>query len=246
MVNTAFDYFGATTVVLQTIQIMNNVKTLDQLFKVNNLIWKYARDFQAKQAETESTSRTRTKRKVLVMDTFAYTFSMYLQNSMAIGIVPDDTGTRLQQQLRESTEYDTYLNLTMSMKDVFNSTVTKVVTKKGIPLTGKHGLLFADLNLSIKSLTSSDGQHWCTKATGGRINAALACLLRCSFGNEYDESSITDKMKDCEWRCNKQYMSLAPVPWDDAEEIKMNISTVDLKNKEIFIKTNSTPALVNY
>jgi hypothetical protein len=243
MVNIAFDTFGATTVVLQTIQIMNNVKGLDQLFKVNDLIWKYARDFQAKQTETGS-PRGRAKRKVLVMDTFAYTFSMYLQNSMAIGLIPSDIGNSLQQQLRDSTKYDTYLNLTLSLSDIFNST-TITVTQKGYRLHYKKGQVYADSNFSKKSLTSSDGQHWCSQATGGRLNAALACLLRCSFETDYDDSAA-DQMKDCEWRCNKQYMSLAPVLWDDAERLKIKLSMVDLKNTEIVIETNSTPVLANY
>ena len=87
--------------------------------------------------------------------------------------------------------------------------------------------------------------HWCTQATGGRLNAALACLLRCSFGTDYDDSAA-DEMKDCKWRCNKQYMSLAPVLWDDAERLKIKLSMVDLNNIDIVIETNSTPVLANY
>jgi hypothetical protein len=241
MVNIAFDTFGATTVVLQIIQISNNVKSLDQLFKVNDLIWKYARDFQAKQTETESLGG-RAKRKVLVMDTYAYTFSMYLQNSMAIGLIPSDIGNSLQQQLRDSTEYETYLNLTLSLRDIFNSTATIYLWNN---LVYKKGLIHADSNFRKKSLTSFDGMHWCTQATGGRLNAALACLLRCSFGTDYDDSAA-DEMKDCEWRCNKQYMSLAPVLWDDAERLKIKVNMVDLNNTDIVIETNSTPVLANY
>ena len=87
--------------------------------------------------------------------------------------------------------------------------------------------------------------HWCTQATGGRLNAALACLLRCSFRTDYDDSAA-DEMKDCKWRCNKQYMSLAPVLWDDAERLRIKLSMVDLNNTDIVIKTNSTPVLANY
>jgi|AntRauTorckE5430_2_1112549.scaffolds.fasta_scaffold02551_2 hypothetical protein len=243
MVNIAFDTFGATTVVLQTIQIMNNVKSLDQLFKVNDLIWKYARDFKAKQTETGSLGG-RAKRKVLVMDTYAYTFSMYLQNSMAIGLIPSDIGNILQQQLIDSTEYETYLNLTMSLSEIFKSPTTTGIWNN---LVYKKGLMYADSNFSKKSLslTSLDGQHWCTQATGGRLNAALACLLRCSFETDYDDSAV-DEMIDCEWRCNKQYMSLAPVLWDDAERLRIKLSMVDLNNTDIVIKTNSTPVLANY
>jgi hypothetical protein len=163
---------------------------------------------------------------------------------MAIGLIPSDIGNSLQQQLRDSTKYDTYLNLTLSLSDIFNSTTT-TVTQKGYRLHYKKGQVYADSNFTEKSLTSLDGQHWCTQATGGRLNAALACLLRCSLETDYDDSAA-DQMKDCEWRCNKQYMSLAPVLWDDAKRLKIKLSMVDLNNTDIVIETNSTPVLANY
>ena len=59
------------------------------------------------------------------MDMFADAVSLFLQSSMVIGLIPNDTGTTLQRQLRESTDFDTYLNLTVSMDYLFeNSTKT--------------------------------------------------------------------------------------------------------------------------
>ena len=101
-------YLGANTVVLQTIQIMNNVESIAQVIELNSFIWKYARDFQAKEAQRKS--KVGRKRRVLVMEMYAYTVSLILQNSMAIGLLSNDKGTTLQQQLRESTDFDTYLN----------------------------------------------------------------------------------------------------------------------------------------
>jgi len=246
MVNTvSFDYLGANTVVLQTIQIMNNVENITQLIEVNTVIWKYARDFQAKEAQRKSKDgRTR---RVIVMDMFAYTVSLFLQNSMAIGLIPNDTGATLQRQLRESTDFDTYLNLTMSLDDVLQIPAPNVtVTKTQNEIISKRGQVCANANCDKKSLISLDGMHWCTKSTGGRINAALACLLRCSFEEETKaDTTVEQEMRQCEWQCNKQYMSLVPVPWDDAEEIEVNFTIVDLENKESRIQNNSI-ALKNY
>ena len=243
MVNMSFDYLGANTVVLQTIQIMNNAENIAQLIEVNSVIWKYARDFQTKEAQRKlKDGRTR---RVIVMDMFAYTVSLFLQNSMVIGLVSNEIGATLQRQLQESIDFDSYLNLTMSLHNVLQITFVAEVTKRGKEIIVKRGHVCANANCDKKSLISSDGMHWCTKATGGRINAALACLLRCSFEEEAKVDKTVEEMKQCEWRCNKQYMSLAPVPWDDAEEIEVNFNMVDLQNKEFRIQ-NKAIALENY
>ena len=50
------------------------------------------------------------------------------------------------------------------------------------------------------------------KETGGRLSAGLACLIQCSLINDgRDDKTI----RACERRCNVQYMSLAPVPWEN-------------------------------
>ena len=120
------------------------------------------------------------------------------------------------------------------------------MTKGGKKISRKIGHVCADANCEKKSCITADGQHWCAKVTGGRINAALACLLRCSFVEVEEEDGNIEEMKECEWRCNKQYMSLAPVRWEDAEEIDVTLSMVDLKNKEIMIQRNFSIALRNY
>jgi len=244
MVNLSFDYLGANTVVLQTIQIINNVKNITQLLEVNNVIWKYARDFQTNSTQLKSSDGR--KRRVIVMDMYAYTVSLILQNAMAIGLVSNDRGASLQLQLRESNDFDTYLNLTMSLDDIYQhktNIIFKIIADN--KMFKKQSHICADANCDKKSRITADGMHWCTKVTGGRINAALACLLRCTFDEEKEDRSI-EEMKQCEWRCNKQYMSLAPIYWDEAEEINVKLKMVDLQNKEITIQQNNLIALPNY
>ena len=119
----------------------------------------------------------------------------------------------------------------MSLDDVLQITLVVEVTKRGQEIIVKRGHVCANANCDEKSLISSDGMHWCTKATGGRINAALACLFRCSFEEQAKVDKSVEEMKQCEWRCYQQYMSLAPVPWDNAEEIEVNFNIVDLENQ---------------
>jgi hypothetical protein len=61
-----------------------------------------------------------------------------------------------------------------------------------------------------------------------------------------EEDGNIEEMKECEWRCNKQYMSLAPVRWDDGEEIDVKLNMVDFNNKEITIQQNNSIVLRNY
>ena len=41
-VELSFDYLGASTVILQTIPIQNNIRDINELVAVNTRIWKYA------------------------------------------------------------------------------------------------------------------------------------------------------------------------------------------------------------
>ena len=106
-----------------------------------------------------------------------------------------------------------------------------------------QGSQFCELRKSLA--LPPDGMHWCTKVSGCRINAALACVLRCSFVEEEDGN--IEEMKQWEWRCNKQYMSwILYTGWNDIEEINVMLSLVDLENKEIMIQQNNSIALRNY
>jgi hypothetical protein len=62
---------------------------------------------------------------------------------------------------------------------------------------------------------SHDGMHWCMDTIGGRVFAGTSCLLACAFNNETRDrsttSSTTTAIRQCEQRCNEDYMSLKPV-----------------------------------
>jgi hypothetical protein len=62
---------------------------------------------------------------------------------------------------------------------------------------------------------SADGMHWCMETIGGRLFAGTSCLLACAFNNKTRDgstnSATTTTTRQCEQRCNDDFMSLKPV-----------------------------------
>ena len=62
---------------------------------------------------------------------------------------------------------------------------------------------------------SVDGMHWCMETIGGRLFAGTSCLLACAFNDETRDrsttSATTTTIRQCEQRCNDDFMSLKPV-----------------------------------
>jgi hypothetical protein len=57
-----------------------------------------------------------------------------------------------------------------------------------------------------------DGMHRCMKNVGGRLFAGTSCLLACAFNSEKGGGSTytasTTTIRQCEQRCNNDFMSL--------------------------------------
>jgi hypothetical protein len=57
--------------------------------------------------------------------------------------------------------------------------------------------------------------HWCMETIGGRLFAGTSCLLACAFNNETRDgstnSATTTAIRQCEQRCNDDFMSLKSV-----------------------------------
>jgi len=214
-VRLAFDYLGATTVILQTVPIHNNVNDMNELRIVNQRIWKYARDFNNSTLTTNGIQR-----KVLVMDVAAFSVSLFLQNSMSMGLISNKTGEELQMKMKQSTDFDEYLNLTVSLDSIIlNQRLAQKRPKYKFRCIIGHvcGEAVPDNTpegVCKKSIITDDGMHWCMGIFSGRTNAGLACLLRCSL----DHDTTGEALVACERHCNVQYMSLAQVAWDDGKE----------------------------
>jgi hypothetical protein len=59
-----------------------------------------------------------------------------------------------------------------------------------------------------RNMISIDGLHWCMESVGGRVIAAIACLLQCPLLHYNDT-------KGCAQWCNERFMSLEPVIIDE-------------------------------
>ena len=77
-------------------------------------------------------------------------------------------------------------------------------------LCQKVGHVCLDSNCSTSSAITEDGLHYCTSILGGRINAALACLVRCRYSSNGGDVDFLNK---CVFQCNKKFLSLEPIEW---------------------------------
>lgn len=216
----SFDYLGASTVILQTSPITNNIQDLGVLVATNQLIWDYAQQFEAHAKESMHNSTT-PKRQILVMDVFAYSVFLFLQNSIEIGLIPKKKGEELKARLNETADYNEFLNLSMALQDVgaFNQTIRVRGQTRHV------GQYCGDLKCHSQSMISYDGMHWCMQETGGRLDAGLACLIQCSLHDDAG-AEAGETTRACERSCNTKYMSLVPVPWERGQKLDaFNVST---------------------
>ena len=74
LVDTTFKETGASTLILQTIGISNNVHDLTELVVANRRIWEYATNFEVKMLQNSSTitapiiNGPESKRQIFIMD----------------------------------------------------------------------------------------------------------------------------------------------------------------------------------
>ena len=146
------------------------------------------------------------KRQIFIMDIFAYSITLFLHQSMEIGLISRDFGNELRNKMDNAADYDEYLNLTMSLSEAYNHT-SPFRTGQGI-LHRKDGHFCADKNCKTASIVTEDGMHWCIDEMGERMNAGIACLIEC--GLKEGERNVMSK-RLCERTCNERYMNISPV-----------------------------------
>ena len=218
LVDTTFVEIGAPTLIVQTIGINTNAKTMSELVIANRRIWEYAIAFESKimanstvassigdGPATTTTPKPKT-RQIFVMDIFAYSVTLFLHQSMEIGLISRDFGNELRNKMDNAADYDEYLNLTMSLSEAYNH--TSPFSEKGKIYYRKDGHFCADKDCNTASIVSADGMHWCIDEMGERMNAAIACLTECSL-KEGERNVMSKRL--CERHCNEQYMNISTV-----------------------------------
>ena len=200
-VHNTLEQFGAKTIIFQTIPIINNIHYMVEFANINKRIWSY------RQLEEDSLSNV----KFLVMDIGAFSNSLFVHNAQNLGTISNKAAAELL-------EFETSGKFSFANQEFGDATAKLLEEPFNLNRvwTGRHakslthtcGKLDSDnaTDCKVKNMFSMDGQHWCMNIVGQRINAALACLLKCS--TDYEKGG---ELLDCEGRCNSKYMNLSPV-----------------------------------
>lgn len=207
----SFDVFDAETVVLQTIPVMNNLKNIPDVKELNTYIWELAKDFNKANENTTAYFQDGRKKikRILVMDMYAFSIHLFLQNSMQVGLISVEDGNEIQERLNTATSYNDFIEESQVLDFIMKNTTAECFDKRKT-ICKKVGHVCLDSNCTIASAITSDGIHYCTGVTGGRMNAGLACLIECRYSSKGSDSQYLEK---CMFDCNKRYLSIEPIDW---------------------------------
>ena len=148
LVDLSFNYLGA-------IPIINNIVNISELVVANRRIWEYAREFEVNMTKTNSNTTIFTsdedsstsarsalpRRRILVMDLYAYSVSLFLQNSIEIGLMQRERGEELKSNLLQSVNASDFLNLTMTLNEALNQTTPLMGGPRGRKIIEKYGII---------------------------------------------------------------------------------------------------------
>mmetsp|Transcript_24849 Transcript_24849/g.49691 ORF Transcript_24849/g.49691 Transcript_24849/m.49691 type:complete len:482 (+) Transcript_24849:100-1545(+) len=191
-IKTTYRVLGATTIVIPTLPLYNNVKSENdwkKIDQINRLIREVARDI------TESVGDIQ---YVLVQEFGNLTNQVLVENAKNLNLISHVRDIDYAQQSWE-----------VDFANVFLQRPTKT-TKQWPP---SHAQVCSSLPSNEAKACpgvkiSPDGMHWCVETFGARFTASIACLLGCV----YNVARPTHEgVKMCEQRCNDQFMSLAMV-----------------------------------
>jgi hypothetical protein len=208
--------FGVRTIILMTLPLNNNVKTmeeLEQLHRVNAMIrdvadhWPEYIVVGRHQSEHKNESDSRGIQHVLLLEFGKWAMELTelnAQENLGWNITSSKTPTT------NGTTNSSFLLDRLGCKK-FPPSIAMACTNPNV----KVGDCSCDQNI-----ISIDGMHWCMEGIGGRLLGGMACLLQCplllrksgsnSSSGGGEDGSIPD-LKACEQRCNSRFMSLEPV-----------------------------------
>jgi len=231
-------HFGAKIIVLQTVPIGNNVIDIPtEMDAINNVIFNYSDtfdyntnnnyDYDGTSQNGNNGAALRPLEAVLVMDIASLSVELFKHNAASLGLINisstdldgvdvsidaqgDYDYSRIKKQLNPLLKYRTGC-CHRFFPQIIGFTCAEVVANM--------------TKYCTRTKYSMDGHHWCLKEVGGRIHGATACLLKCAseFSSSFVGTSASasspggnKELKSCESRCNRQYMSLKPIPFDNS------------------------------
>jgi hypothetical protein len=173
----AHEVFGVTTTIVLTLPLNNNVKTIEQLRELEKVNG-MIRELVANYNNLKGKSGMR---HVLLMDFGKWADELTDLNSRLAGL--DKTASNYTLKRLGCAKFPPSIAMVCAEPPVEDKSCT-----------------------CIRNLVSIDGLHWCMETIGGRVTAAIACLLRCPLSTDNDED-----LKTCEMTCNERFMSLEPL-----------------------------------
>jgi len=196
----ASDLLGASTIILPTVAMYNNViteKDTTNLNHLNHLIRSFARTYMSRDVSEES-SNSSTVRTIQVLD-YAKLIEEYIEvNSLVLGIPSNET-----YRVRLSNKFKAVVALACAALPYEND-------PKGC----------------LPGMVSLDGIHLCPETIHGQINAALVCLLDCAYhhdeNNDENDHGRGERIRVCSDNCNSRYMTLLnPIEFPPSGELDL-------------------------
>ena len=197
-------HLGAETIVVSTLPVSNNVRTLDdwhQVARINQMVRELARDW------TPPPSGEAGVRAVLVQEFGNFTSQLVWTQARRAGwrdVPPTPDFAREGWELERA---DFLFARRLAGQGKWAPSKAHVCATNATWRDGR-GMEQCELNrLSV------DGSHWCQDFLGPRHSASIACLLGCVYNGVAGEGGEKKgpEVRRCERECNDQFMSIIPV-----------------------------------
>lgn len=210
---TSHRLLGARTFIVTTQPLSNNVKGMEDwplLVQYNRMLRRVATDFTRNSTEIDY---------VLVMEFGNLTSQLMMHNAKHIGFnvtLPMTFST-------EDLEFDSQVEALMERVPygTWPPSFAQVCANRTLMDDGncprnrlspgtfqwvRNKQYETTRQLTVPDRICKDGMHWCMESVGARYTASVACLLGCIYNG--DARPGHDEAKDCEQKCNEQFMSL--------------------------------------
>ena len=200
-INLSNEHLGAQTVIISTLPLNNNVATSSDwegIAKINQMVRDIARDWvQPKPGKV---------RYVLVQEWGNFTNQILWMNAKHIQMTnsskPDFSQSKWELPCAD------FLLKRLSAESFWNPSISMVCAERTFSAVNKKNQEVEDC---IRNKISRDGVHWCVESLGPRYSASIACLLGCVHNGDAPTSQDNSMVRQCEQKCNDQFMSIVPV-----------------------------------
>jgi hypothetical protein len=188
-VHLAHELFGVSSIVFISLPFINNVLTMEDLRLLNEkntLIRDFVRKWE------KSVDAGSGVEHLLLLEFGDFVDSLMEWNARLMGFDTSVANFKMEA-------------LSCRAGSGFNQSIAQVCSTR-VPVGS---------STCEKNSISFDGMHWCMETIGGRVFAGTSCLLACAFNNETRDDSTTSTtttaIRQCEKRCNDDFMSLKTV-----------------------------------